>query len=176
MRKGTWLLIGVVALTTVLAMGAVACEDDDDGNGDATATQPAGETPAGETPAGDATPTESAAGGDAVEVTINEVDGSGVTGTATLTPTDSGFDAEVSAEGLEEGTHASHIHQGSTCADPTAGVAEPLGDVVADAAGSGTGNISSTNQLSTYQDGNSYVAVHALDGSVVGCGDIPAAG
>ncbi len=166
-----WLLMGVALLSSGLALAAIACGDDDGGDGGypTATTEPAGEATATTAPS---------AGGEPVDVTINEVDGSGVTGSATLTPKpDGGFAVDVTVDGnLEEGTHASHIHQGSTCASPTAPVAVPLSDVEADASGAGTAttNIADT-PLSDFQDGNSYVAVHALDGAVVGCADIPAA-
>jgi hypothetical protein len=169
--KKRWFLIGVAVLAAALALGAVACEDDEeDGGGGATATQPAGETP----PAGE---TEPAAGGDTADVTMNEEAGSGVTGSATLTGGAAGTTVEVTIDaGLEEGSHASHIHVG-TCA-AQGDVETALQNVEADASGAGTATTPEaevTTPLATLQDGNHYIAVHALDGSVVSCGDIPTA-
>jgi hypothetical protein len=176
--KKRWFLIGVAALTLVLALGAIACEDDED-DGDSTATEPAAETPAdGETPAAGAT--EPAAGGDAVEVTMNEEAGSGVTGSATLTSGTSGTAVEVTIDaGLAEGTHASHIHTGTCAAQGP--VETALQSVEADASGGGTASTPEsgvTTPLATLQDGNHYIAVHDLEaagGAVVSCGDIPSA-
>ena len=82
-------MIGVAALATVLAFGAVACEDDEDDGGDAPPPQSRRKHPQD---AGHANRT--AASGESIEVTISEVEGSGVTGSATLTPSASGgFDS-----------------------------------------------------------------------------------
>jgi hypothetical protein len=173
--KRHWLLIGVAALATVLAFGAVACEEDEDDGGDATATQPAGETPAGETTPDGGTP--SAAG---VEVTMNENEGSGVTGSATLTGGAAGTALEVTIDsGLAEGEHASHIHTGTCAAQGP--VETPLQSVQADASGAGTASTPEAEVVTTLevlQDGNHYIAVHDLEasgGAVVSCGDIPTA-
>ncbi len=86
-----WLLIGIGLLVGVAAIAAVACGDNDENGGD---------------------------GGGAGELTatLSEgMEGSGVTGTATLTETDDGTTrVVVSMEGLPEGPHANHIHHG-TC-------------------------------------------------------------
>jgi len=162
-----------MALAALLAIGGVACEDDDDSDGGATATQSSGETP------GDgATPTEAAAGGDAVEVTMNENEGSGVTGSATLTPAEEGVSVEVVIDqGLAAGVHASHIHTGTCAAQGP--IETPLTDITADDSGAGSATTleeSVTTELAVLQDGNHFIAVYDRTvGAIVSCGDIPEA-
>jgi hypothetical protein len=178
MRK-YWLLLAAGVLAALFAIGAVACDDDENG-GDATPTQPAGgEEPSATEPAGDIeTPTteDGGAAGETIDVTLAEVSGSGVTGSATLTPTDAGgTDVEVTIDGgLEEGSHLSHIHTG-TCASP-GNPETTLTNVEADATGAGSATTNLTEAPSDFTDGNHYIAVHDLAAAVVTCGDIPAAG
>jgi hypothetical protein len=162
------LLIGNALLAGLLALGAVACDDDEDGgNGEEpTATVP---TDGGEEP----TATEPA-GAESVTVDLLEVDGSGVTGTATLTVAGVYTDVEVTIDGgLEPGTHQNHIHTG-TC-EEQGPVEVPLTDLEAGEDGSAAATVTNvTEALSSFTDGDNYVAVHALDGSVVACGNIEA--
>ncbi|MCH8900855.1 MAG: hypothetical protein IIC88_00975, partial [Chloroflexi bacterium] len=66
----------------MVTIAAIACDDDDENGG------------AGE-----------------LTVTLSEMEGSGVTGTATLTEDDDGTTrVVVSMEGLPEGPHANHSH------------------------------------------------------------------
>ena len=79
MRRN-WLLIGIGLLVAVLAVAAVACDDDDDdddgGGGDGAA---------------------------ALTATLSEVEGNGVTGSASLTETDDGAtQVVVTIEGAPE--------------------------------------------------------------------------
>jgi hypothetical protein len=109
-------------------------------------------------------------------MTMNEFTGSGVTGSATITPGDR-IQIEVTIDGgLEEGSHESHIHQGA-CSASGGSVEFSLTNVEADA--SGAGYASSTHfdgvLLAYLQDGNHYIAVHDHAGPMVTCGDIPSA-
>jgi hypothetical protein len=180
--KKPWLLIGIALAAGALALGAVACGDDDDdggGNGEeptateaapaeeATPTEAAGETPEdGETPSAE---------GETIDVILAESEGSGVTGLATITTTDAGFDVELSIDGgLTEGEHANHIHVG-TC-EARGDVVETLTPLQADASGAVEATSTSiASPLADFTTGNNYFAVHATDGTVVACGDIPAA-
>ncbi len=70
-----------------------------------------------------------AADGHEVTVDLDEIDGSGVSGTATLTGEDGQTTVTIEVEGTEEGAvHPVHIHAG-TCAD-LGDVIFPLEDVV----------------------------------------------
>ena len=102
--------------------------------------------------------------------------GSGVTGSATLTPGDR-IEIVVTIDGgLEEGSHESHIHQGA-CLAAGGSVEFSLNNVEADS--SGTGYASSRHfdavLLPYLQDGNHYISVHDHAGPIVTCGDIPTA-
>jgi hypothetical protein len=175
--KRIWMLAGVCLLTAALAVGVIACGDDDeddDGNGgEPTAMETmADETPMDETPMEGETP-EDVIG---AEVTLLEVDGSGVTGMATLTENADGASTAVEVVidgGLTEGPHQNHIHGPGTCESP-ADVEQALTELEADATGAATGETPAVpGALSTFTDGDNYVAIHATDGAVVACGNIP---
>jgi len=187
MRK-IWLLLGVTLLGAMLALGAIACGDDDkkDDNGGttpdaATATEAAGQpTEADATQPASDTPEP---GAEIAPITMNEVDGSGVTGSATMTETATGgTDVEVTIDGsLEEGSHQSHLHHG-TCATQPGEIHTTLTSVEAGADGSGSA--SSTIETADNPDNppfshwlarEHYLAVHKLDGTLVSCGDVVAA-
>ena len=142
MRKN-WLLLGIGLLVSVLAVASVGCSNDDADGGDATR----------------------------LTATLAEVEGSGVTGTATLTEADDGAtQAVVEMVGLD-GTHANHLHQG-TC-DAQAEVHVTLGELQA-------GNESKTTTFFEEPDfahfeAGHYVAVHEAGGApgpVISCGDL----
>jgi hypothetical protein len=175
-------------LTAGFAISVVACDDDDDGGDgtEATATsEPAGgeqptEAPDAAEPTDAEGPTatseDDGASGDVINLTMNEFAGSGVTGSATITPGDR-IQIEVTIDGgLEEGSHESHIHQGA-CLASGGSVEFSLTNVEAD--GSGAGYASSTHfdgvLLAYLQDGDHYIAVHDHAGPMVTCGDIPTA-
>jgi hypothetical protein len=176
--KKRWLLIATVFVAGALALGAIACGDDDDeGNGEEpTATESGGQT-AEPTDAETAEPTDSGTpSAEAVEVDLVADAGFDVAGTASLSATDTGG-TEVTITitgGLEEGSHQNHIH-GGTCAS-RGDVDETLTALEADASGAaGPTTTTIEEEAEHFQDGSHYFAVHALDGTVVACGDIPAA-
>ena len=147
-----WLLLGIGLLTAILAVAAVACDDDDDddgGGGDGATT---------------------------LTATLSEVEGNGVTGSATLTQTDDGYtQVEVTMAGLPEGPHANHLHHG-TC-DAQGEVHVTLTELQTSADGDATATTTDFPEedpdpaFSHFETGH-YVAVHAADGAVIGCGDV----
>ncbi len=165
MRKN-WLLIGVGLLVAVLAIGAIACSDDDDnGNGDGNGDD-----------IGDIGDGNGNGNGDLLlrlSVTLTEMDGSGASGTAELTVSGEGIQVTLSMAGLQDGVHASHIHDG-TC-DDIGGIDISLTGIVGDEAGEGSQIDNNTeNPLSHYETGHS-LAVHEADGSpgtIISCGEI----
>lgn len=61
---------------------------------------------------------------------LEEQNGSGISGTATLSPTSEGaLEVELEVDGSEGGPHPAHIHRGS-CAELDPNPAFPLADVV----------------------------------------------
>ena len=65
-----------------------------------------------------------------ITLDLDEQNDSGITGTATLSPTSDGqVEVEIELDGSEGGPHPAHIHQGS-CADLDPNPAFPLEDVV----------------------------------------------
>ena len=175
MRKN-WFFIGIAMLMAVLALGAVACDGDEDG---APTDTPALELPT-DTPEADETPeatepaeTPSPEAGSETRAILFPVGDSAVSGDATLAPSDGGTQVEVSVSGgLEPGSHASHIHTG-TCDSPGA-PETTLSEVEADASGAGDASTTIADRpIEDFEDGNHYVAVHNLAGAVVTCGDIP---
>jgi hypothetical protein len=180
-----FLIIGLVS--AVFALAAAACGDDeDDGDGleqptatesmdTAEPTEPAATEPAGETPV---------AGAEIAPIAMNEVDGSGVTGSASITETDTGgTEVVVTIDGgLEPGTHQSHIHHG-VCSDPTGEIHVNLNPVEAGDDGSGSATTtdpqppdgSEAPDFAHWLAREHYIAVHALTGEVVSCGDVVAA-
>ena len=183
--KKLWLLIGITIVAGALALGAIACGDDDKDDGDgvtaptATAAAEVPTEPAdGETPAADETPQVSA---EIAPITMNEVGDSGVTGSATMVENAAGgVDVEVTIDGALEypGSHQSHLHHGN-CTDPTGEIHEALTSIEAGADGSGTASTTldppDKPDFAHWLSREHYVAVHALDGTVVGCGDVVAA-
>jgi hypothetical protein len=117
---------------------------------------------------------------------MNEVAGSGVTGTATITENATGgTDVVVTIDaGLEPGSHLSHIHHG-TCATQPGEIHVNLTNVEAGADGSAPATTttdpkpadgSAAPPFSHWLARDHYVAVHKLDGTLVACGDVVAAG
>ena len=178
--KKLWILAVAGLLTAVFALGAVACSDDDDDDGAAdepTATEVMSETPAATT-AGTAEP-----GAEIAPITMEAIGDTGASGSATITQNAAGgTDVEVTIDsGLEEGSHQSHIHHG-TCATEPGEIHVNLTNVEADASGAGTATTtdpqpadgSAAPAYDHYLAREHYVAVHALDGTLVSCGDVVA--
>ena len=151
MRKN-WLLIGIGLLVAVLAIGAIACGDDDD---DDAVTR-------------------------LVATLAAEVDGEG-TGDATLTEVDGVAQIELTMAGLTEGTHANHVHHGSCAEQGEVHVTLQELQAGADGNASGTTlaeppAVDPAFGLDHFASGH-YVAVHVVGGSpgvVVSCGDVVA--
>ena len=136
----------------MVAIAAAACDDDDENGGD---------------------------GGGAGELTatLSEMEGSGVTGTATLVP--GATQVVVSIEGLPEGPHANHIHH-VTC-DAQGEVHLTLEELQAGA--DGVAEATTTDfpeedpdrELNYFTTGH-YIAVHVggndTVGAVISCGNI----
>ena len=164
MRKN-WLLIGITMLVAVLAVAAIACDDDDEdengnGNGEPPATQEDGEE----------------TGVTGLTVVLDEMDGSGVTGIATISANNGGIAVVATVSGAEEGPHANHLHHG-TC-DP-AGQGEihiTLEELVADANGDAAANTSNDEEALGHFETGHYFAVHVGDnetvGAVISCGEV----
>ena len=147
-----WLLIGIGLLVGVVAIVAAACGNDEgDGGGAAELT-----------------------------ATLSEMDGSGVTGTATLTEDDDGTTrVVVSMEGLPEGPHANHIHH-VTC-DNQGAVHLTLEELQAGADGVAEATTTDfpeedPDRALNYFAAGHYIAVHVggndTVGAVISCGNI----
>ncbi len=159
--KTKWLLIGVALLTAVLAIGAIACsddDDDDDTNGDTN--------------------------GDVIDDDIDIGDDLGIFQlTASLTGLEASGEADISLNGegilvqidmtgLTEGEHANHLHHGDCTADPPGEVHIALDNIVADENGDGSQTTSNNEEaIDHYAEGH-YLAVHGEDGAIVSCGDV----
>lgn len=169
MRKN-WLLIGVALLAAVLAVAAIACDDDDDedGDGNGDAVPPATE----EAEATDNGIEDRVADGGRMVVALSGLEGSTVTGSATLSKTDTGTGVVVTVAGLEEGTHVNHIHEGAC--DPLGDIGEPLENLEAGPDGSAPATTTMTSaEFQHLLDEDHVVAVHALDpATIVACAPI----
>ncbi len=157
--RSKWLLGAIGLLIAVLAIGAIACGDDEK-----TAEEIVDEI-LGEL---------DDLGVLFLTASLTEVDGSGASGEANLSVNGEGIRVSLVMEGLSEGAHANHLHEGSC--DELGEIHITLDDIVADSAGDGiqtTGNDESP--LSHFETGH-YLAVHAEDsetiGAIVTCGDV----
>jgi hypothetical protein len=128
-----------------------------------------------------ATPTQGTQPTGPYVVTMNEVGGSGVNGTATLTAEFGGTGGPVIADaefrsGLAPGEHPWAILPGTCATQPFKSLG--MDGWAPSTGGTGlSGYISSPEQLDAVMDGFHYVAVYdsaASGGAVVSCGDIPA--
>ncbi len=165
-----WLLIGVGLLTAVLAIGAAACDDDEDEDEVPTATVVEGEM----TPV-DAEPTT---------ITLEEVGGSGIAGTATLTALGNDIEVELDLTGLQEGnTYISGAYD-STSVNCTGGLLGSFSGSFGEAASGMIYTVPDT----TVSDGDTVsvsrvISVSVRDitetgeapGTVVACGEVDAA-
>ncbi len=166
------LILMVALLATGLVLGAVACSKKKKTTVQPTATTVKATATTAEytTPTPGGTPQASAP----ITITLNDMGGSGVTGTATLTDMGTTTDVDVTIDGgLTPGTHMNHIHTG-TCA-----AQGPILENLENLEAAADGSVPSTSTviakpLSDFDDGNHYVAAHATDGTVVACGDNPA--
>ncbi len=163
MRKNTkWLLIGVALLISVLAIGAVACSDDDDDDDDDDDEAPT------------ATEEEQIDDDMVLELvaSLTEMDGSGASGDASISPNGEGILVSLEMAGLTEGEHQNHLHDGSCAEQGPVHIA--LDNVVADENGDGSQTTSNDEEpIDHFVEGH-YLAVHAEDGAVVSCGDVVA--
>lgn len=118
----------LVLLTLVLLAGCGSDEEQDAVEGATTAlTDTSG---AAETLDDALDEAEDAIEGLEFTIDLDEQNGSGITGTATLSPTlDGTVEVEVELDGSDGGPHPAHIHEGS-CADLDPTPAFPLEDVV----------------------------------------------
>ncbi len=155
--KTKWLLLGVALFTAVLAIGAIACSDDDDDELE-----------------------------DILDEIQDELDDLGVlqlvasltgpeaSGEATISPNGEGILVSLDMAGLTEGAHANHLHHG-TC-DDLGEIHIFLDDLVADDSGDGSQTTSSDEQPIDHFESGHYLAVHAEDsetiGAVIACGDV----
>jgi LPXTG-motif cell wall-anchored protein len=112
-----------------------------------------------------------------VTVPLDAVDGSSVTGTATLRAANGGTDASLALEGLPPNAAARATLQAGTCAQPSASTAI-VADFQADAAGmaTATGAVrfrgTEPVSLATVADGAHVILIQTEQ--VVACGVIPA--
>lgn len=138
------LLIGIGLFMAVLVIGTVACNNEEEGTGETT------------------------------RVTLSELDGSGVTGSATLTATDTGIEVVVTVDrGLEEGSHANAIYDG-TCDAIGPSIAE-LTELEVGPEGNAPATITTVREeFEHVATGGHVLAVQALDGSIVACEAIAA--
>lgn len=155
--KTKWLLIGIAILTAVLAIGAVACGDDDE---DALE--------------------------DILDEIQDELDEIGIFQlTASLTGPEASGEADISLNGegilvqidmtgLTEGAHANHLHHG-TC-DETGEIHITLDDIVADDSGDGSQTTANDEEPLDHFAAGHYLAVHAEDsesiGEMISCGEV----
>lgn len=157
--RSKWLLAGMGLLIAVLAIGAIACGDDEK-----TAEEIVDEILDELDDLGVLFLTAS----------LTEVDGSGASGEANLSLNGEGILVSLAMQGLSEGAHANHLHDGSC--DDLGEIHITLDDIVADSAGDGIKTTASDESpLSHFETGH-YLAVHAEDretiGAIVACGDV----
>ena len=121
---------------------------------------------------------------DPINVTLNDLASSGITGDATLTPNDDGSqtDVQMNAAGLDAKTsHINHIHDGTGCGDGEyAGVVVTLTDLSADPQGDAS-ELSMVTQtdggdpisFAEIADGTHVLIIHDIAGAPAACGVIP---
>ena len=154
--KTKWLLIGVAILTAILAIGAIGCSDDDDDELDDILDEILDDL--------------DDLGVLQLTASLTEMDGSGASGEAEISPNGDGILVSLIMEGLTEGSHANHLHHGSC--DEQGEIHITLDNIVADENGDGTQTTSDDEQPLDHFESGHYLAVHAEDGAVVACGDV----
>jgi hypothetical protein len=117
------------------------------------------------------------AGGDAEEVVIavHPIDGSGVGGSAWITPAGRGVEITVLIEGTSQGIHQGHIHTG-TCAERGRSLV-PLQSLAADENGAGEATSLVELDAATVFNGQHIVVYHEPGGEPgrsIACAQIPA--
>lgn len=153
--RSKWLLGAIGLLIAVLAIGAIACGDDEK-----TAEEIVDEI-LGEL---------DDLGVLFLNASLTEVDGSGASGEANLSLNGEGILVSLVMEGLSEGAHPNHLHDGSC--DELGEIHIALDNIVADDAGDGIQTTGSDEEpLSHFETGHA-LAVHAEDGAIVACGDV----
>ena len=154
--RSKWLLAGLGLLIAVLAIGAIACDDDDDISQDDIDDL-----------------IDDIIDDDGVlllTASLTEEDGSGASGEADLSVDGEGILVSLVMQGLTEGAHANHLHHGSCAAQGEIHIT--LDDIVADDAGDGIQTTGNDEQPLSHFEADHYLAVHAEDGTVVACGDV----
>lgn len=120
-----------MVLLLAVALIAAGCGDDEDQDAVEDAATVLTDTTAAEETVEDVlTEAEEALEDVELSLDLEEQNDSGITGTATLSPTSGGeVEVEIELDGSEGGPHPAHIHEGS-CADLDPNPAFPLEDVV----------------------------------------------
>ncbi len=155
--RSKWLLAGIGLPIAVLAIGAIACGDDDDDISHDDIDDLIDDI------ADDL-------GVLFLSANLTEEDGSGASGDADLSVNGEGILVSLDMQGLTEGAHANHLHHGS-CAD-MGEVHITLDDIVADSDGAGMQTTANDEQPLSHFEAGHYLAIHAEDGTVVSCGDV----
>ena len=121
----------LILLLLAVALIAAGCGGDEEQDAVQDATTALTDTAgAAETLEDAVTESEEALEDVGITLDLDEQNDSGITGTATLSPTSDGqVEVEIELDGSEGGPHPAHIHQGS-CADLDPNPAFPLEDVV----------------------------------------------
>ncbi len=160
MRKAKlWALAGLPVLLA-------ACAGDDADMDDTAEVMTDAAVPVAEAPMADM-------GMMAGMVTMQALDGSGVSGEATITPEGADTQVMVRLTGLTEGEHPGHIHSG-TC-DAVGGVVQPLQPITVGADGTGTMTTTVALDPNTVMNGQHVIQYHQAGGGPgVVCGPIPA--
>ena len=117
-----------------------------------------------------------------VDLGIEELAGSGVTGSAFLMPASGGqTEVTVRLRGLDPGSsHVNHIHEGTGCASGEySGIVEELANIDADSSGVGTATTTASIAFDMVP-GEHVIVVHAgatleEDATPIACGHIPIA-
>ena len=115
-----------------------------------------------------------------LSVTLDSLDDSGITGSATLTSSADGSQTEVAMNGAglaADTTHVNHIHDGSGCGEGEyAGVVVTLSVLEADANGDATASTTVTADMLPFEeiaDGAHVLIIHDAGGAPAACGVIP---
>ena len=115
-----------------------------------------------------------------LSVTLDSLDDSGITGSATLTSSADGSETEVAMNGAglaADTTHVNHIHDGSGCGEGEyAGVVVTLSVLEADANGDATASTTVTADMLPFEeitDGAHVLIIHDAGGAPAACGVIP---